>query len=118
MRSRCRYSLDIHFVLVAGLCVLAQDRSNAQSSGSESVGAVSALDWPQFRGPGGQGISNARNLPVNWSSASNVVWIADIPGLGWSSPVLHRGRLYVTSAVTQAEKGNPTLRALCVDPGR
>ena len=112
MRSRCRYSLVFCVTLIAALCVLAQHCLNAQSSGSDPV---SALDWPQFRGPGGQGISNARNVPVNWSSSSNIVWRTEIPGRGWSSPVLRRGRLYVTTAVTPADNGKPSLRALCLD---
>jgi outer membrane protein assembly factor BamB len=115
--SRCRYFLDFHLILVAAYCLLALNRLNAQSSGSNSIGAVSARDWPEFRGPDGQGISNARNVPVNWSSSSNIVWRAEIPGRGWSSPVLRRGRLYVTSAVMPAENGNPSLRALCLDAG-
>jgi outer membrane protein assembly factor BamB len=115
VRPRCRYSLDC-LILVAALCSPAQNRLHAQSGGSDPIGAVSALDWPQFRGPGGQGISNARNVPLNWSTSSNIVWRADIPGRGWSSPVLHRGRLYVTSAV-MSENGKPSLRALCLDAG-
>ena len=117
VRSRCRYSLVCCVTLIAALCVLPQDRLNAQSSGSDSIGAVSALDWPQFRGPGAQGISNARNVPLNWSSSSNILWRAEIPGRGWSSPVLRRGRLYVTTAVTPAQNGNPSLRALCLEAG-
>jgi outer membrane protein assembly factor BamB len=115
VRPRCRYCLDFRLILVAALCLLAQNGLKAQSGGTDSTGAVSALDWPQFRGRGSQGISNARNVPVNWSTASNIVWRADIPGRGWSSPVLHRGRLYLTTAVMSAEKGNPSLRALCLD---
>ena len=113
MRPRCRYFVSF----VVTLCVLGQNRLSAQSSARDSVGSVSAIDWPQFRGPDGQGISNARNLPLNWSSSSNIVWRTEIPGLGWSSPVFHRGRLYLTTAVMPAESGNPSLRALCLDAG-
>ena len=114
MRARCRYFLDFRLSLVVALCFPFQTRLNAQSSRSDSIGAVTALDWPQFRGPGGQGISNARNVPINWSSSSNIVWRAEVPGRGWSSPILRRGRLYVTTAIPE-EKGNPSLRALCLD---
>jgi outer membrane protein assembly factor BamB len=103
-------------MLVVALCLLVQNPLIGQSSGSDSMGSVS--DWPQFRGPGGNGISNARNLPVNWSGSSNIVWRSEIPGRGWSSPVLRRGRLYVTTAVMPTEKGNPSLRALCLDATR
>jgi len=111
VRSRCRYFL----LFIAALCVLAQDRLHAQSSARDSTAAAAGRDWPQFRGPDGEGISTARNLPLHWSSSSNIVWRVEIPGLGWSSPVLHRDRLYLTTAVTAAEKSNPSLRALCLD---
>ncbi len=73
-----------------------------------------AEDWPQFRGPTAQGISTAKNVPIEWSTSKNVAWKLDIPGTGWSSPVLAGGRLYLTAAV---DGGNapPTLRALCID---
>lgn len=73
-----------------------------------------ANDWPQFRGPTGDGISPASHVPLEWSVDHNVVWKQPIPGTGWSSPVLSRGRLYLTSAVS-AETGSVSLRALCVD---
>jgi outer membrane protein assembly factor BamB len=68
--------------------------------------------WPQFRGPTGQGLSKATNLPTCWSPTTGVKWKAEIAGAGWSSPVLLNDRLYLTSAVTQDA---PTLHALCLD---
>ena len=47
---------------------------------------LNAADWPQFRGPGGQGHSDATNLPLTWSETENVVWKVPVAGLGWSSP--------------------------------
>jgi outer membrane protein assembly factor BamB len=70
------------------------------------------VEWPQFRGPGGQGISAAERVPVEWSATSHVAWRVEVPGRGWSSPVLSRGRLYLTSAVGDSEK---TLHAFCLD---
>lgn len=72
-----------------------------------------ASDWPEFRGPTGQGHSDATNVPIHWSATSNVVWKASIPGEGWSSPVLVDGRIHLTTAVTDST--NTSLRALCVD---
>src|SRR5437899_5578371 len=115
VQPRRGYSLDFRLILVTAFCLLAENCLNAQGNGSDPGDAASALDWPQFRGPGGQGISNARNVPVNWGSSSNIAWRAEIPGRGWSSPVLRRGRLYITTAVMPAENGNPSLRALCLD---
>jgi len=73
-----------------------------------------AEDWPQFRGPTGQGIANARDVPTKWSATENVAWKKEIPGQGWSSPVLLDGKIYLTTAML--ENSIPTsLRALCVD---
>ncbi|MGD0517894.1 MAG: hypothetical protein ABSA26_10205, partial [Thermoguttaceae bacterium] len=45
-------------------------------------------NWPQFRGPGARGIAAGANLPDQWSDTENVAWKTDIPGLGWSSPIV------------------------------
>lgn len=74
-----------------------------------------AGDWPEFRGPTGQGHAGTLHLPIHWSSTSNVVWTASIPGQGWSSPVIAGGRVYLTTAVTGAEQPGLSLRALCLD---
>ncbi len=74
---------------------------------------ASAGDWPEFRGPTGQGHSSATGLPVEWSARKNVVWKTPVPGLGWSSPVVAGDRIYLTSAVEQG--GKQTLCALSLD---
>src|SRR5947209_4196578 len=77
--------------------------------------ACAAADaWPQFRGPTGQGLSDATGVPVEWSATKNVAWKIDIPGRGWSSPVLADGKLYLTTAVGNAT-GPISLRALCIN---
>ena len=53
-------------------------------------------DWPQFRGPGGLGISRATGLPVTWSAQENVVWKTALPGPGGSSPIVIGDRIFVT----------------------
>jgi len=80
-----------------------------------AVSAAEAGEWPQFRGPTGQGISYATNVPLHWSATSNVVWKTGIPGRGWSSPVLADGRLYLTTAIGGADAASVSLRALCVN---
>jgi outer membrane protein assembly factor BamB len=74
-------------------------------------GAFSAEDWPQFRGPGGQGHSVERALPLTWSETENVAWKAPIPGLGWSSPAILGDRIWITSATEQGR----SLQAICFD---
>lgn len=57
---------------------------------------VSAESWLQFRGPGGQGSSNATGLPVEWDGENNLDWKIGLPGYGASSPISLNGRLYLT----------------------
>jgi outer membrane protein assembly factor BamB len=71
-----------------------------------------AAEVAQFRGPAGQGHFKAKNVPEKWSAKENVAWKADIPGLGWSSPVLSGGKVYLTAAVKDG--GQMSLRALCL----
>src|SRR5437868_285799 len=76
-----------------------------------------AADWPQFRGPLGNGISSEKNLPLEWNENKNIAWKQAIPGKGWSSPSLSQGRLYLTTAVLdEADKAAATLsqRAICL----
>ncbi|MEC8782274.1 MAG: PQQ-binding-like beta-propeller repeat protein [Planctomycetota bacterium] len=85
-----------------------------------------AQNWPQFRGPDAEGHTTAQNLPLEWSTTENVYWKTEIPGGGWSSPVVVDGRIYLTSAVEikspepeGEEAGIPrnphSLRVICVD---
>ena len=53
-------------------------------------------DWPQFRGPGSQGVGTAKGLPTTWSDSSNIVWQTPLPGYGASSPILWKDSIYVT----------------------
>ncbi len=76
-----------------------------------------APDWPQFRGPDGDGHSPAKNLPLTWDATNsvtkNIQWKMDLPGKGWSSPSLNKGRLYLTAA--EDAGANLSLRVLCHD---
>ncbi len=72
-------------------------------------------DWPEFRGPTGQGISTTHGLPIEWSATNNVAWKQVIPGHGWSSPVLLDRRLYLTTAVDVDETSKLSLRVICLD---
>lgn len=63
--------------------------------------ALHAEDWPRFRGPGGQGHSAETGLPVTWSTTKNVAWKTEIPGSGWSSPIVWKDRVYVTTATEE-----------------
>ncbi len=70
-----------------------------------------AADWPQFRGPGGQGHSTAKNVPLTWSETENVTWKVPLPGLGWSSPAVKGDQIWLTAAVDDGH----SLRAIAVN---
>jgi len=72
----------------------------------------SAQDWPQFRGPGGRGVSTATGLPVEWAKDRGIRWKIDLPGRGLSSPVVAGGRLYVTACSGPEQE---VLHVLCFD---
>jgi len=80
-------------------------------------GRARGEDWLQFRGSTGQGHSTATNVPIEWSDTRNVAWKREVPGAGWSSPVVGKGRVYLTSAVPVegSSAGDQSLVALCLD---
>ena len=82
-----------------------------------AAAAVHASDWPQFRGPTGQGHAPDGPVPLTWSETENVAWKAPVPGRGWSSPVIADGLVWLTTAVTDREAGT-SLRLLAYDAGR
>jgi outer membrane protein assembly factor BamB len=57
-----------------------------------------AEDWPQWRGPTGQGIANDQPVPTKWSETENIAWRTPIRGKGWSSPVILGEQIWVTTA--------------------
>jgi outer membrane protein assembly factor BamB len=74
-------------------------------------------NWPEFRGPTGQGIYGGSDLPLEWSTTANIRWKQSIPGKGWSSSIVVDGRVYLTTAVPGENDNNvsQSLRALCLD---
>ena len=70
-----------------------------------------AADSPQFRGPGGQGHSDAKNLPLTWSETENIAWKVPIAGLGWSSPSIQGDQIWLTTALDDGK----SLHAIALD---
>ena len=66
-------------------------------------------DWPQFRGPPSGGHTHTTGLPLVWSETNHIKWKTPVPGEGWSSPVIRRSQIWLTSATA----GGRSLRALC-----
>ncbi len=73
--------------------------------------AAATDHWPQFRGPESAGVAEDPKLPDSWSATKNVVWKTDIPGVGWSSPVVWDDRIFVTSVI-RSEQGEPPKKGL------
>jgi len=80
-----------------------------------TLGAATAHagDWPQFRGPTGDGHYVGPPIPTQWGPDKNVAWETPIPGRGWSSPIIWQGRAYLTTAVQQGQRHS--LQAVAVD---
>jgi len=70
-----------------------------------------ASDWPEFRGPGGQGHAEAANLPLTWSETESVTWKVPISGLGWSSPTIQGNQIWLTTALDDGK----SLRVIALD---
>ena len=64
-------------------------------------------DWPQFRGPGSSGVLDDPRIPDTWSQTENIAWKTPIPGLGWSSPIIAHGHVYVTSVISSKDVEAP-----------
>ncbi len=69
---------------------------------SSSVAVAARGNWPQWRGPDGQGVSDEKNLPVEWSGTKNVKWKTAISGRGHSSPIVWGRKIFLTTALDGA----------------
>ncbi len=72
---------------------------------------VAPGNWPQFRGPQANGHADADGLPLKWSEKENVVWKTPIHDLGWSSPVIWKDAIWVTTATSDGHRAF----AVCLD---
>lgn len=68
-------------------------------------------DWPQFRGPNGNGISDSADLPLTWSESEHVKWKTAVHGRAWSSPVVLGDQVWLSTATEDGRE----LFAVCVD---
>ena len=101
-------------IAAVGICVaLWASPAGAADDGTASLRS----DWPEFRGPWGNGHADSpgdgapRGLPLRWSETENVKWKTAIPHLGWSTPVVLDGQIWLTTAT---EEGRDSF-AVCVD---
>lgn len=61
------------------------------------------INWPQLRGTHADGMAEGMTLPDHWSVKENVVWKKDLPGWGWSSPIVWGDRIFLTTAISEKE---------------
>lgn len=64
-------------------------------------------NWPQFRGPQSRGVATGANLPDRWSATENITWKKDLPGRGWSSPIVWGDRVFLTTAINLGQSEEP-----------
>lgn len=65
--------------------------------------------WPQFRGPDSNPVGAHAQLSERWSKTENVEWSLEIPGRGWSSPIVTGGKVFVTTATTDGKSKPPQI---------
>ncbi|HON91543.1 MAG TPA: PQQ-binding-like beta-propeller repeat protein [Sedimentisphaerales bacterium] len=70
-----------------------------------------ATDWPQWRGPFFDGSTDEQGVPTSWSDTEGINWVTPLPGPSGATPVISKGRVFVTSMV----KDTPQFVALCLD---
>lgn len=110
MKPLAYWSVLAWAAIVAGVAPAAEEDATAH--------------WPQFRGPHADGLAVGTTLPETWSATENVVWKAELPGWGWSSPIIWGDKIFVTSAVSQQAReklvvgGYPGGRVLPTDEHR
>ncbi len=86
---------------------------------AQESGRGSGQEWPQFRGPTGQGQAAVSGVPLRWSETENIRWKVPVEGTGWSSPVVAGGRVWLTTSIempaTEKQRAGLSLRALAFD---
>ncbi len=69
-----------------------------------SLSGLAADDnWPQLRGAGALGVSDGKNLPTEWNTSKNVAWQRELPGRGWSSPIVWGDKMFLTTCVSSGQ---------------
>ncbi len=95
------YALSALVMLVVALFVLSPPMS--------PIVRAQDIAWPQFRGPDANPVGAHARLADRWSKTENVEWSQEIPGRGWSSPIVTGGRVYVTTVTTEGKSKPPQI---------
>jgi outer membrane protein assembly factor BamB len=103
LRFRARHIASLLAVL--GVWSVPASTLAAEAAAADAGGGPAApINWPQFRGPGALPVSDNPRLPKTWSVTDNVEWVAEVPGMGWSSPIVWEGKVFLTTAVAPEMK--------------
>jgi outer membrane protein assembly factor BamB len=78
-------------------------------SDAERGSSEAQLYWPSWRGPLATGVAPHANPPVEWSDKKNIRWKTALPGLGHSTPIVWRDRIFLTAAIPYGEAARPRL---------
>jgi outer membrane protein assembly factor BamB len=65
---------------------------------------VAGENWPQWRGPRGDGTSHEQRVPVRWGPDENIAWQSEVPGKGHASPIVWQDRVFVVTCLEDAQQ--------------
>lgn len=100
INNRMLFRCSLPCVFIVQVLIFSASDSLAQ----ENTGS---LTWPQFRGPNFNPTVEQPGLPSQWSTTDNIQWSIDVPGRGWSSPIVVDGKILLTTVTTDGESKKP-----------
>lgn len=98
-RKRAPLRMTVLTLGAASLMAIEQPREGMAGSAVVEASGPTETNWAQWRGPGGQGVSEDPTLPTTWSAVENVRWKTAIPGRGHSSPIVWGDRIFLTTSI-------------------
>jgi outer membrane protein assembly factor BamB len=106
-----KFCIATNSLLISGLLLgtwtplfAGENEKDKTNGGSNPALKIAEADWPWWRGPFSDGNSRDRQVVTNWTATENVVWKAQVPGRGHSSPIVVRDRVFLTTADEEAKK--------------
>ena len=76
---------------------------------ASTCSAIAEDNWHRFRGPDADGVApDNPGLPITWTNTENVKWAVDVPGWGWSCPIVWGDRVYLSTVVSDEENLTPS----------
>ncbi len=94
-------------VLGYALILIGVMHSSGVVSAAVKSDAAASKNWPQWRGPSGNGVAPYANPPLEWSESKNIHWKVKLPGRGHSTPVVWGDRIFLTAAIPSGDAVQP-----------